>query len=550
MDWDGKNVEQIGYLNVGRAIHPFQLRRRPRSPSRAGRTRVCATTASSTSGSSAPDGTQWASASGFGEIAHRPPLRDPDGATATSRSSATTTSTTTASATSCASRSIPPGRTSARSTEPGTYMPFERPGQIDLTDWASSPAIWPRTCPRPAAGRAHVRPRAGSSARTATATASGKVTQPAAAPGGGDLLLVYTKGPANHNGIYVGVGSALPFYDGGIYFLTPRAAATGTTDPRGAGRAILNDPACNEQWPRPVVPYAALFPGATQPAVRPDGSTNAGDSGHGLAANTPFGLVGSSSMIWRDTAAASGRLRRTIRTPSTARTSSSTRGCTRAPTPASTPTTTSGRCGCSRSSRRPTGGIPNDGPRFSNHASRAHAHPRRDPGAPRGRDRRQRVYRHLVSGPHPGRRAVHLPDARPQRHGRSTWRRPGTRCGPARRATTAAAATRTAKEPLDFAVTAAARSDYSRRDLARTTPLLGMTPQGEPTLELIPAHRVAIEYLRDVAPLLDALRELPRRRHARRRARAARRARPPSAACRTPTGGWCARTPRATSTRR
>jgi hypothetical protein len=48
------------------------------------------------------------------------------------------------------------------------------------------------------------------------------------------------------------------------------------------------------------VPYSAIFTGKTQPVVMPD-YANAGDSEYALAPNTPFGLIGTSSLIWRDT---------------------------------------------------------------------------------------------------------------------------------------------------------------------------------------------------------------------------------------------------------
>ena len=51
------------------------------------------------------------------------------------------------------------------------------------------------------------------------------------------------------------------------------------------------------QWPRPVVPYGAVF-AQPQPTIWPEHTNNG--SPH-LPANTPLGLVGTSSLIWRDT---------------------------------------------------------------------------------------------------------------------------------------------------------------------------------------------------------------------------------------------------------
>ncbi len=297
MDWNGKNVEQIGYLNVARAIHPFQL----------ADGRILFTSWENQGLRDdrqfnlwfiGPDGTKWASASGFGEIAigHHFATQMGDGDIAVVRYYNFNNN---GFGDLVRFPLDPPGPDFLPIEEPGTYMPFERPGQIDLTDWASSLWNMAEDFPAPCTPGGHMYGESGIICGNGNENRVGKVTHPAAAPGGG-ILVVYSKGPANHNGIYVGGGSALPFYDGGIYFLNSAAATNGTTDPAALTR-ILNDPAVSEQWPRPVAPYGALFPGRAQPAVWPD-DANAGDAGHGLAANTPFGLVGSSSMIWRDTA--------------------------------------------------------------------------------------------------------------------------------------------------------------------------------------------------------------------------------------------------------
>ncbi len=297
MDWDGKNVEQIGYLNVARAIHPFQLAD--------GRLLFTSWENQGLRDDRqfnlwfiGPDGTQWASASGFGEnaIGHHFATQMPNGDIAVVRYYNFNNN----GFGGLARFPLDPSGPDFLEIEgAGTYMPFERPGQVDLTDWASSKWNMAEDFPAPCTPGGHMYGESGIICPNGNANRVGKVTHPAAAPGGG-ILLTYAKGPANHNGIYVGGGSALPFYDGGIYFLDAAAAATGTTDPAALTR-ILNDPAVSEQWPRPVAPYGSLFPGRAQPVVWPD-YANAGDSGHGLAANSPFGLIGSSSMVWRDTA--------------------------------------------------------------------------------------------------------------------------------------------------------------------------------------------------------------------------------------------------------
>ncbi len=297
MDWNGTNAEQIGYLNVARAIHPFQL----------ADGRILFTSWENQGLRDdrqfnlwfiGPDGTDWASASGFGEIAigHHFATQMGNGDVAVVRYYNFNNN---GFGDLVRFPLDPPGPDFLPIEEPGTYIPFERPGQIDLTDWASSLWNMAEDFPAPCTPGGHMYGESGIICGNGNENRVGKVTHPAAAPGGG-ILVVYSKGPANHNGIYVGGGSALPFYDGGIYVLNSAAATNGTTDPAALTR-ILNDPAVSEQWPRPVAPYGALFPGRAQPVVWPSYS-NVGDAGHGLAPNTPFGLVGSSSMIWRDTA--------------------------------------------------------------------------------------------------------------------------------------------------------------------------------------------------------------------------------------------------------
>ncbi len=87
----------------------------------------------------------------------------------------------------------------------------------------------------------------------------------------------------------------------------------------------------------------------------------------------------------------------------------------------------------------------------------------------------------------------------------STWRRPGTRCGPARCAPTAAAATPTASSRSTFATTAAARPGLpGRRPRGTTTPLLTTRRPGAARRCAV-AHvpLVDVEFLRDIRPLLQ-----------------------------------------------
>ena len=297
MDWDGKNTAQIGYLNVARAIHPFQL----------ADGRLIFTSWENQGLRDdrqfnlwfiGPDGTQWASASGFGEnaIGHHFATQMGNGDIAVVRYYNFNNN----GFGDLARFPLDPVGPDFRPiTDPGSYMPFQRPGQADLTEWCSNRWDLADDFPAPCTPGGFMYGQSGIICANGNGNRVGKVTHPAATPGGG-IVLVYAKGPANHNGIYVNGGSALPFYDGGIYLMGAAAASTGTTDPAALTR-ILNDPSVSEQWPRPVAPYGALFPGRAQPAVWPDG-VNAGDPGHGLAPDTPFGLIGSSSLVWRDTA--------------------------------------------------------------------------------------------------------------------------------------------------------------------------------------------------------------------------------------------------------
>jgi hypothetical protein len=88
-------------------------------------------------------------------------------------------------------------------------------------------------------------------------------------------------------------------YDAGIYLLPSAIAASGSATPADL-KLIVNDPLYDEQTPRAVAPYATVFAGSTQPYAYPE-YANPGDSAHGLPANSPFGLIGSSSLTYRDT---------------------------------------------------------------------------------------------------------------------------------------------------------------------------------------------------------------------------------------------------------
>jgi hypothetical protein len=115
----------------------------------------------------------------------------------------------------------------------------------------------------------------------------GKFTHPSGAPDN-HLLTVWTPGPANHQYTY------LPQIDGGIYLIKDGKPI----DEPGQMRLIKNDPNYNECWPRAVVPYGRIY-GRSEPRTLPR-LANDGSKSKLLPAGTPFGLVGTSSMLKRE----------------------------------------------------------------------------------------------------------------------------------------------------------------------------------------------------------------------------------------------------------
>ena len=118
--------------------------------------------------------------------------------------------------------------------------------------------------------------------------AVGKFTHPAAAPDN-HLLTVWSPGPVNHQYTH------LPMTDGGIYLIK---SGLPIDDPAQM-RAIKNDPNYNEQWPRAVVSYRQIY-GIDEPATLPPLANDGSQSPH-LPAGSPYGLIGTSSMYKRET---------------------------------------------------------------------------------------------------------------------------------------------------------------------------------------------------------------------------------------------------------
>jgi hypothetical protein len=116
----------------------------------------------------------------------------------------------------------------------------------------------------------------------------GKVTHPSAAPDN-HLLLAWSPGPVNG-----GYTVHVPAVDSGIYLLKDGKAI----DEPGQMLKIKNDPKYNEQWPRALVPYKRIY-GIDEPK-RIEPLANDGKLSPHLPAGTPFGLVGSSSLYKRE----------------------------------------------------------------------------------------------------------------------------------------------------------------------------------------------------------------------------------------------------------
>jgi hypothetical protein len=117
----------------------------------------------------------------------------------------------------------------------------------------------------------------------------GKVTHPRAAPDG-HLLLAWTLGPiGGSDGRLKPEMGPLPI-NAGLYLVRD----AGVTTAPGEMIEVLNDPAVNESWPTPMVPYAQIH--GMIPPVLP------GSASAGLPPGTPFGLVGSSSLYKRESA--------------------------------------------------------------------------------------------------------------------------------------------------------------------------------------------------------------------------------------------------------
>lgn len=391
-------------------------------------------------------------------------------------------------------------------------VPFSRTGQVRLTPF-TTPDDFPAPCPGweddayGASGIERPAPCAGTDRR-------GKFTHPAAAPSAAgdpartDLLAVYAPGPANHNGIYVALGTASPRYHGEIV-LIPDAAAIPVPPATQPGRppqlvTVVAEDGWNLQWPRPVVSWRQLY-GVDGPAARPPLSDDA-IRAERLTPGEPFGLLGSASLLWRDTAPSLGRywedrdpfntgdeapfrwvrqgsdagvygdddvwaVRILLQLPSTDRTYPSNGrnfyvvGGERMRVLGEIPVR---KAGAARL-LRPDGSFEDDTSFLARVPADASV-----------------TFQTL------DRRGMVLNMAQ-------TWHqvRPGEArydCGGCHAHS---------KEPLDFEATAAARPDYTIPDLTRSTPLLSLSRTGQPGVRTLATHQTTVEWFREVEPILE-----------------------------------------------
>ncbi len=119
------------------------------------------------------------------------------------------------------------------------------------------------------------------------APAVGKFTHPSGAPDN-HLLTCYSPGPVNHQYAHY------PMPDGGLYLLKGGKAIN---EP-GQMLLIKNEPNYNEQWPRALVPYNRIH-GVEEPRRIPALANDGKRSPH-LPEGTPYGLVGTSSFYKRE----------------------------------------------------------------------------------------------------------------------------------------------------------------------------------------------------------------------------------------------------------
>ena len=286
MDDDGSNVEKIGHLNVGQALHPVILKD--------GRIIFSSLEMQGKHNTGwgilgiHPDGTNWdpvvsglglggapipfhfqtqlsdesivvenyytPAMGGFG-VYFKQPARSPAG--------------------------TPPFRAAKPSDDPKMTMihrpfrmPFQPYGMEVLTRFTHN----------------HDSPSLREDPKDQTSRHTGWVTHPCGAPDNHLLTVWSGMMPANQGRI---IDDKRPV-DAGIYLIK---GGKSLWEP-GEMLLVKNDPKYNEQWPRPLVPYERTY-GVKEPA-RLDALPNDGKLSKHLPEGTPFGMVGSSSLYKRE----------------------------------------------------------------------------------------------------------------------------------------------------------------------------------------------------------------------------------------------------------
>ena len=330
----------------------------------------------------------------------------------------------------------------------------------------------------------------------------GKLTHPSAAPDG--VLVVWTPGPAND----LNRPTPMPYYDGGLYLMPDNLPAQGVEDLV----LIKNDPQFNEHWPKAVVPYGAVY-GVEEPQRLP-WLPNDGSAFAELPEGTPFGIVGSSSFYNRNTGPGSGDPDFDGLDPfNTSQNGASSNWTTQG--------SDAGKYGdedihavrilamepLSHRSYGPNGGCCGNQRNFYSHA-----------------DERLRILGEIMLRKHDGAgNPLFDGDGNPDTsflavipadvpftfqtldanrmalNNSQTWHqvRPGEArydCGGCHAH---------AEIPTDFQQTAAAQPDYPIQNLSHQTPILSRDASGNPTTTLMDARAVDVEYHRDIKPLLQ-----------------------------------------------
>jgi len=116
----------------------------------------------------------------------------------------------------------------------------------------------------------------------------GKYTHPSGAPDN-HMLTTWASGPVNGAG-----GSRAPALNSGIYLIKDGKPI----DEPGQMLLVKNDPNYNEQWPRALVPYKRIYGIDAPPILAP--VANDGKKSKHLPEGTPLGLVGTSSLYKRE----------------------------------------------------------------------------------------------------------------------------------------------------------------------------------------------------------------------------------------------------------